>query len=74
MAREDLRTRVTRFALALGLGVSAFASSGCDPTVRNALTTGLEATTQSLSSTLITAFFLSLDDEEGTTSAGLTTT
>ncbi|MCI5151326.1 MAG: hypothetical protein D3916_18410, partial [Candidatus Electrothrix sp. MAN1_4] len=72
MTKRTLRERLTRFAMAVAIGGSAFQLSGCDPTVRDALLTGLETTTQSLSSTIISAFFLSLDDESDT--SGLTTT
>ena len=72
MARHSLRQRVIRFVTALAVGGSAFQLSGCDPTVRSTLLTGLETTTQSLSSALIQAFFLSLTDDDVT--GGLTTT
>jgi len=73
MTRRDLRRRFTRLVVALGIGGSAFQISGCDPSVRDTLLTGLESTTQTLSSALITAFFLSLDDDSAG-SGGLTTT
>jgi len=72
MNKKSIRGRFTRFVLALAIGGSAFQLSGCDPAVREAPLTGLETTTQSLSSTIITAFFLTLDDESS--SGGLTTT
>ena len=72
MAKHSFRQRVIRFVTALAVGGSAFQLSGCDPAVRDTLLTGLETTSQSLSSALISAFFLSLDD--GDTSGGLTTT
>lgn len=58
--------------MALAIGGSAFQLSGCDPAVRDTLLTGLETTTQSLSSALISAYFLSLGDDDG--SGGMTTT
>ena len=58
--------------MALGVGGSALQLSGCDPTVRGALLEGLQQTTTDLSGALISAFFLSLQDDAG--SAGLTTT
>jgi hypothetical protein len=73
MTKDTLRVRFVRAALALAIGGSAFQLSGCDPAVRDALLTGLEGTTQSLSSTLITAVFLSMQDDDGSTT-GLTTT
>lgn len=72
MAKHSLRQRVIRFVTALAVGGSAFQLSGCDPAVRDTLLTGLETTTQSLSSALISAFFLSIEDDD--TSGGLTTT
>lgn len=57
--------------MALSIGGSAFALSGCDPAVRGTLLTGLETTTQTLSQALIQAFFLTLQDGDG---LGLTTT
>jgi hypothetical protein len=73
MTNNNLRGRFIRLATAVAVGGSAFQLSGCDPAVRNTLITGLETTTQSLSGALISAFFLTLDDEsDGTT--GLTTT
>ena len=73
MATRSVRTRLLRTAMALALGGSAFQLSGCDPAVRSTLLDGLEATTGSLSSALISAFFLSLQDNSST-SGGLTTT
>lgn len=65
MAKRNLRERIIRAAMAAAVGGSMFQLSGCDPRVRGALLTGLEETTQTLSGTLISAFFLTLDDEEG---------
>jgi hypothetical protein len=45
------------------LGGSMFQLSGCDPNVRDALLAGLEGTTTSLTNTLISAFFISLEDD-----------
>ena len=72
MAKRNLKTRLTRFAMAVAVGGTAFQLSGCDPAVRQAVLTGLEATTATLSTTLITAFFISLEDDQ--TSGSLTTT
>jgi len=74
MATRSVRTRLLRTAMALALGGSAFQLSGCDPAVRSTLLDGLETTTSSLSSALISAFFLSLQDNSSTTGTGLTTT
>jgi hypothetical protein len=57
---------------AIMLGGSLFALSGCDPAVRATLLDGLQATTTTLSTALITAFFQSLEDSED--AGGLTTT
>jgi len=51
-----------RFATVLAIGGTAFQLSGCDPAVRTTLLNGLQTTTQSLSTALISALFLSLDD------------
>ncbi|MCO6436815.1 MAG: hypothetical protein J5J06_06990 [Phycisphaerae bacterium] len=74
--RRTFRGRMIRLAMSLAVGGSAFQLGGCDPAVRDALLTGLETTTQSLGSTLITAFFLSLDDGSSSSSStnGLATT
>jgi len=74
MATRSVRTRLLRTAMALALGGSVFQLSGCDPAVRSTLLDGLETTTSSLSSALISAFFLSLQDNSSTTGTGLTTT
>ncbi|MGB0717273.1 MAG: hypothetical protein ACPGXK_15450 [Phycisphaerae bacterium] len=73
MARNSLRQRLVRLVTTIAVGGSAFQLSGCDPNVRSTLLTGLETTTQALSTSIITAFFLTL--EEDTVNAnGLTTT
>ena len=73
MARRSLRQRVVRFVTAMAVGGTAMQLSGCDPNVRDALVVGLETTTQSLSSALISAFFLTLDSEDANVN-GITTT
>ncbi len=65
--------RFVRFTTAVAVGGSAFQLSGCDPAVRDTVLSGLEATTSSLTSTLISAFFISLQDDDSGTQ-GLTTT
>lgn len=72
MAQKNIRKRFIRFVTALAVGGSAFQLSGCDPAVRSTLLAGVEATTQGLATTLITAFFITLDDGSG--GSGLTTT
>lgn len=71
--QTNLRSRFMRTVCAVLVGGSAMQLSGCDPQVRSTLLDGLEATTSSLSSALISAFFLTLqnDDEDA---GGLTTT
>ncbi len=72
MVRSKLTNRFRRFAVGVALGGSMFQLSGCDPAVRDALLTGLEGTTTSLTNTLISAFFISLEDD--TSGDSLTTT
>ncbi|HNQ21857.1 MAG TPA: hypothetical protein PKK06_02060 [Phycisphaerae bacterium] len=72
MGKHSLRSRLVRMGMALAVGGSSFALSGCDPAVRETVLTGLETTTTSLAGTLISAFFLSLQDDA--TSGSLTTT
>ena len=72
MTKRSFRARFMRAAMAVAIGGSAFQLSGCDPEVRNTLLTGLETTTQSLSTALITAYFLSLEDDDA--SSGVSTT
>ncbi|MGB2986945.1 MAG: hypothetical protein WBE26_13820 [Phycisphaerae bacterium] len=72
MTKRSFRARFMRAAMAVAIGGSAFQLSGCDPEVRSTLLTGLETTTQSLSTALITAYFLSLEDDDA--SSGVSTT
>ena len=65
MATRSLRMRLLRTAMTLAVGGSAFQLSGCDPAVRSTLLEGLQTTTNSLSTALISAFFLSLQDDDG---------
>ncbi|MEK6675609.1 MAG: hypothetical protein AABZ47_08150 [Planctomycetota bacterium] len=74
MKAKKNRARCLRVAAALAVGGSMFQLSGCDPAVRGALLTGLEETTSSLSGALISAFFISLEDDTGTASDSLSTT
>lgn len=71
MERASFRSRLARMVMATLVGGSAFQLSGCDPEVRSTLLDGLQATTTSLSTALISAFFLGLEDDEAD---GLTTT
>lgn len=74
MTKRKVRGRFIRLVTALAVGGSAFQLSGCDPAVRGTLVTGLETTTQSLSSALISAFFLTLEDDAEGGSVPLTNT
>lgn len=74
MAIRSIRTRLLRTAMTLAVGGSAFQLSGCDPEVRATLLDGLEATAGSLSNALISAYFLTLQDDEDGTATDLTTT
>lgn len=73
MARRTVRTRLKAWLMAATVGGSAFQLSGCDPAVRETLLAGLEATTTSLSNALISAFFISLEDDSASGDS-LTTT
>ena len=64
MTKRSFHQRATRTLMALAVGGSAFQLGGCDPAVRDTLLSGLESTTQTLSTALITAFFQTLDDSE----------
>lgn len=76
MAKRSFCGRVGKWLLVAAAGGSIAQVSGCDPTVRTTLLTGLEATTNSLAQTLISAFFISLQNNQGTggSGTGLTTT
>ncbi|MBU0716628.1 MAG: hypothetical protein KJ749_00125 [Planctomycetes bacterium] len=73
MSKRSRWVRFTRFTMAAAVGGTVFGLSGCDPAVRTTVLTGLETTTQSLAQTLITAWFLSMDDDSGS-GTSLTTT
>ncbi|MFQ5591732.1 MAG: hypothetical protein ACE5HE_11250 [Phycisphaerae bacterium] len=73
MTKRNHRVRLVRLVTAVAVGGSAFQLSGCDPAVRTTLLTGLETTSQSLSNALISAFFLSLQDDTTTDTTGITT-
>jgi hypothetical protein len=74
MKKPSLRTRFTRLAMAVMVGGSPLALSGCDPVVRDTVLGGLESTTTSLATTIIQAYFISLQEEGGDDSGSLTTT
>ena len=73
MARRGIRQRMMRAAAAILVGGSVFQLGGCDPLVRTTLLTGLESTTGTLAQTFVTAFFVSLQEDE-LSGGGLTTT
>lgn len=74
MTKRKVRGRFIRLVTAVAVGGSAFQLSGCDPAVRGTLVTGLETTTQSLSTALISAFFLTLEDDAEGGGTSLTNT
>ena len=59
--------------MAAAVGGTVFELSGCDPAVRSTVLIGLEDTTKGLTDTLITAWFLSMEDDSDS-GTGLTTT
>ena len=73
MAHRGFKRRWMGVLTAAAVGGSAFQLGGCDPTVRTALLSGLNETTNSLIVTISDAFFLSLQDDEDETNGGLTT-
>ena len=74
MRRKTLATRSLRWLTAVAVGGSAFQLTGCDPAVRGALLEGLEQTTSSLSGALISAFFISLEQDAAGSNGGAVTT
>ena len=74
MMKRSRWNRIVRATMATAVGGSAFALSGCDPEVRTTLLSGLAQTSTGLTTALITAFFQGLDNDNGTTSGGNTTT
>lgn len=73
MKRTTPWQRVIKLVSAVAVGGSAFQLSSCDPAVRDTVLVGLETTTSTLTQTLISAFFISLENDGGSTQ-GLTTT
>lgn len=64
MAKRSFKQRIMRASAAIMIGGTCFQLGSCDPTVRATLLTGLEATAGTLAQTFVTAFFISLDDDE----------
>lgn len=64
-----MRTKLTRtrWLMTMAAGGSALLLQGCDPTVRDTVLTGLGSAATSLTSTLIQAFFESLQAEAAET-------
>ncbi|RME41195.1 MAG: hypothetical protein D6788_01755 [Planctomycetota bacterium] len=73
MTGRTFSQRMQKTLAAVALGGVLFQLSGCDPEVRSTLLSGLEQTSQSLSSALITAFFQSLQTDDTSGSSSLTT-
>lgn len=73
MNKRNVWKRAMRATTILALGGTAFQLSGCDPQVRATLLTGLQSTTTGLMTTLVSAFFLSLADDDNTSGTGGTT-
>lgn len=73
MKRKTPWQRFIKLVTAVAVGGSAFQISGCDPAVRDTVLAGLETTTSTLTQTLISAFFISLQDDSSA-AQGLTTT
>jgi len=66
MKRNSTRTRIIRAMMAIAVGGSAFQAGGCDPNVRSTLLSGLESTATTLTTALIQAYFLTLQDDAST--------
>ena len=73
MKRKTPWQRIIKLVTAVAVGGSAFQISGCDPVVRDTILAGLETTTSTLTQTLISAFFISLQDDSSA-AQGLTAT
>lgn len=62
--------RYRRLIIALGCGAS-LALSGCDDNARNTLLTGLNDAANSLSTGLLDAYFITLQEDQPTASLGI---
>ena len=69
MAKPGFKGRLLRWVTAAALGGTVFQLGSCDPTVRSTLLAGLEATTAHLTSTLVSAFFVRLQDDDSDSTA-----
>ena len=72
MNKRSVWKRVIRATTILAMGGTAFAVSGCDPQVRSTLLSGLQSTTTGLTTALISAYFLSLANNDSTGTGGTT--
>ena len=72
MNKRTMWKRVIRATTILAMGGTAFQLSGCDPQVRTTLLSGLQSTTTGLTTALISAYFLSLANDDSTGSGGTT--
>ena len=70
MTRPKMFNNATRRLLALAAGGMLPVLSGCDPTIRETLLTGIESATLSLVNAIVAAFFSGLL-EEGSTLKGV---
>ena len=67
MTKSGRSKRILRWSMASILGVGTLAQlGGCDPTVRTVFLGGLETATETLTDTFVSAFFLSLADDDAT--------
>jgi len=67
MAKRGFNGRLLGCVAIIALGGSVFQLGGCDPLVRTTMLAGLQTTTTSLANTVIQAFFVSLADDDTTT-------
>ncbi len=74
MKRQSFRVRLMKVAMATAVGGSTFSVAGCDPTARATFVGGLEATAQTIATSFISNYFLSLGDGDEIGGGGLTTT
>ena len=63
MVKRGIRNRALRVMAATALGGSVFQLGSCEPAVRDTILSGLQVTTESLTATLIAAFFTSLQND-----------
>ena len=67
MTKTGRKERILRWSMASIIGVGTMAQlGGCDRTVRPVCLAGLENATETLTDTFVSAFFLSLADDDAT--------